>query len=118
MRNTPDFFHKLVDSVAPTIFCHREIKRAILLMRVGSVHKLTHEGINLRGHQCLYCRRSQLCKISISQVLPFFFLLGYFILVSLSNLNSLFMLVTVSGILQASFQDLCIHLGNHHLLLA
>ncbi|CAN1809958.1 DNA replication licensing factor MCM6 [Linum perenne] len=49
MRNIPDFFNKLVDSVAPTVFGHQDIKRAILLMLLGGVHKFTHEGINLRG---------------------------------------------------------------------
>ncbi|KAK2635068.1 hypothetical protein Ddye_029860 [Dipteronia dyeriana] len=49
MRNTPDFFNKVVDSIAPTIFGHQDIKRAILLMLLGGVHKVTHEGINLRG---------------------------------------------------------------------
>ncbi|KAK6148698.1 hypothetical protein DH2020_019610 [Rehmannia glutinosa] len=49
MRNTPDFFNKLVDSIAPTVFGHQDIKRAIMLMLMGGVHKSTHEGINLRG---------------------------------------------------------------------
>ena len=49
MRNTPDFFTKLVESVAPTVFGHPDIKRAILLMLLVGVHKFTHEGINLRG---------------------------------------------------------------------
>ncbi|KAL0306747.1 UNVERIFIED_CONTAM: DNA replication licensing factor MCM6 [Sesamum radiatum] len=35
MRNTPDFFNKLVDSIAPTVFGHQDIKRAILLMLMG-----------------------------------------------------------------------------------
>ncbi|PPR89447.1 hypothetical protein GOBAR_AA31243 [Gossypium barbadense] len=63
MRDTPDFFNKLVDSIAPTVFGHQDIKRAILLMLLGGVHKHTHEGINLRGdinnsnNGCLYsCR--------------------------------------------------------------
>ncbi|KAK4858295.1 hypothetical protein QYF36_014041 [Acer negundo] len=32
MRNTPDFFNIVVDSIAPTIFCPQDIKQAILLM--------------------------------------------------------------------------------------
>ncbi|KAK0578768.1 hypothetical protein LWI29_015953 [Acer saccharum] len=43
MRNTPNFFNKVVDSIAPTIFSHQDIKRAILLMLLGGVHKLTHD---------------------------------------------------------------------------
>ncbi|RHN73249.1 putative DNA helicase [Medicago truncatula] len=74
MRNTPNFFHKLVDSVAPTIFGHREIKRAILLMLVGGVHKLIHEGINLGGdiNVCIVgdpsCAKSQFLKYTSSIV--------------------------------------------------
>nr|KAJ0214645.1 hypothetical protein LSAT_V11C400183880 [Lactuca sativa] len=49
MIKTPDFFNKLVDSMDPTVFGHQDIKRAILLMLLGGVHKFTHEGINIRG---------------------------------------------------------------------
>uniref|UniRef100_A0A7N0UB81 DNA helicase n=1 Tax=Kalanchoe fedtschenkoi TaxID=63787 RepID=A0A7N0UB81_KALFE len=49
MRNTPDFFNKIVDSIAPAIFGYLDIKRAILLMFLSGMHKFTHEGINLRG---------------------------------------------------------------------
>lgn len=49
MIKTPDFFNKLVDSMAPIVFGHQDIKRAILLMLLGGVHKFTHEGINIRG---------------------------------------------------------------------
>ncbi|KAK4438921.1 DNA replication licensing factor MCM6 [Sesamum alatum] len=68
MRNTPDFFNKLVDSIAPTVFGHQDIKRAILLMLMGGVHKFTHEGINLRGdiNVCVVgdpsCAKSQFLK--------------------------------------------------------
>ncbi|ONI11688.1 hypothetical protein PRUPE_4G121000 [Prunus persica] len=68
MRSTPDFFNKLVDSIAPTIFGHQDIKRAILLMLLGGVHKFTHEGINLRGdiNVCIVgdpsCAKSQFLK--------------------------------------------------------
>lgn len=71
MRNTPDFFNKLVDSIAPTIFGHQDIKRAILLMLMGGVHKFTHEGINLRGdiNVCIVgdpsCAKSQFLKYVI-----------------------------------------------------
>ncbi|KAI5650344.1 hypothetical protein M9H77_36349 [Catharanthus roseus] len=74
MRNTPDFFNKLVDSIAPTIFGHQDIKRAILLMLLGGVHKFTHEGINLRGdiNVCIVgdpsCAKSQFLKYASSLV--------------------------------------------------
>ncbi|PWA38956.1 DNA replication licensing factor Mcm6 [Artemisia annua] len=74
MRNTPDFFNKLVDSVAPTVFGHQDIKRAILLMLLGGVHKFTHEGINLRGdiNVCIVgdpsCAKSQFLKYTTTLV--------------------------------------------------
>ncbi|PKA59065.1 Protein PROLIFERA [Apostasia shenzhenica] len=74
MRNTPDFFNKIVDSICPTVFGHQEIKRAVLLMLLGGVHKLTHEGINLRGdiNVCIVgdpsCAKSQFLKYTASLV--------------------------------------------------
>ncbi|KAG9448089.1 hypothetical protein H6P81_014217 [Aristolochia fimbriata] len=68
MRNTPDFFNKIVESIAPSVFGHQEIKRAVLLMLMGGVHKITHEGINLRGdiNVCIVgdpsCAKSQFLK--------------------------------------------------------
>ncbi|KAF4349420.1 hypothetical protein F8388_021003 [Cannabis sativa] len=75
MRNIPDFFNKLVDSVAPTVFGHQDIKRAILLMLMSGVHKVTHEGINLRGdiNVCIVgdpsCAKSQFLKYT-SGIVP------------------------------------------------
>lgn len=80
MRNTPDFFNKLVDSIAPTIFGHQDIKRAILLMLMCGVHKVTHEGINLRGdiNVCIVgdpsCAKSQFLKCVTLQL----FCLGFY----------------------------------------
>ncbi|KAL7193861.1 hypothetical protein ACSBR2_025490 [Camellia fascicularis] len=74
MRNTPDFFNKLIDSIAPTVFGHQDIKRAILLMLLGGVHKITHEGINLRGdiNVCIVgdpsCAKSQFLKYTSNLV--------------------------------------------------
>ena len=42
-------YSNLVSSMAPTVFGHEEIKKGILLMLLGGVHKVTPEGINLRG---------------------------------------------------------------------
>ncbi|KAK7412958.1 hypothetical protein VNO78_04748 [Psophocarpus tetragonolobus] len=75
MRNTPDFFTKLVESIAPAVFGHPDIKRAILLMLMGGVHKFTHEGINLRGdiNVCVVgdpsCAKSQFLKYT-SGIVP------------------------------------------------
>ncbi|OMO77744.1 Mini-chromosome maintenance, DNA-dependent ATPase [Corchorus olitorius] len=75
MKQTPDSFNKLVDSIAPTVFGHQDIKRAILLMLLGGVHKFTHEGINLRGdiNVCIVgdpsCAKSQFLKYT-SGIVP------------------------------------------------
>lgn len=42
-------FPQLVDSIAPATFGHREVKKGILLMLLGGVHKTTADGIKLRG---------------------------------------------------------------------
>ncbi|KAG6556139.1 hypothetical protein Mapa_002080 [Marchantia paleacea] len=68
MKNLPQIYDRLVNSVAPTVFGHQDIKRAILLMLFGGVHKCTHEGINLRGdiNVCIVgdpsCAKSQFLK--------------------------------------------------------
>ena len=40
MRQTPQLYHRLVQSVAPSIYGHSEIKAGILLMLFGGVHKV------------------------------------------------------------------------------
>ncbi|OMJ21101.1 DNA replication licensing factor mcm6 [Smittium culicis] len=47
MKNT--IYSRIVQSIAPTVFGHDEVKRGILLQLMGGVHKVTHEGIKLRG---------------------------------------------------------------------
>ncbi|KAJ1895234.1 MCM DNA helicase complex subunit mcm6 [Kickxella alabastrina] len=42
-------YNDLVQSVAPTVFGHEEVKRGILLQMMGGVHKRTAEGMRLRG---------------------------------------------------------------------
>ncbi|GMH62323.1 hypothetical protein TL16_g03452 [Triparma laevis f. inornata] len=49
MRGSPDLYNKLVNSIAPNVFGHQEVKRGVLLMLLGGVHKTTQEGIKLRG---------------------------------------------------------------------
>ncbi|CAG8526791.1 4270_t:CDS:10 [Ambispora leptoticha] len=45
----PNLYHSLVRSIAPAVFGHEIIKKGILLQLLGGVHKVTMEGINLRG---------------------------------------------------------------------
>lgn len=49
MRNRPRLYEEMVDSIAPTTFGHREVKKGILLMLLGGVHKTTADSIKLRG---------------------------------------------------------------------
>lgn len=49
IRTTPQLYNRLIESVAPAIYGHAEIKAGILLMLFGGVHKTTPEGIRLRG---------------------------------------------------------------------
>jgi DNA replication licensing factor MCM6 len=49
MSQGDEIYGDLARSLAPTIFGHDEIKRGLLLMLLGGVHKETMEGINLRG---------------------------------------------------------------------
>lgn len=68
MRNSPKLYYRMTDSICPSVFGHPEVKRGILLMLFGGVHKKTHEGIPLRGdiNVCIVgdpsCAKSQFLK--------------------------------------------------------
>ncbi|KAI0561678.1 DNA replication licensing factor MCM6 [Gracilaria domingensis] len=49
MKASSRLYQKMVNSVAPTVYGHDEVKRGVLLMLFGGVHKETGEGISLRG---------------------------------------------------------------------
>ncbi|KDE08602.1 minichromosome maintenance protein 6 [Microbotryum lychnidis-dioicae p1A1 Lamole] len=49
MIQTKDIYNKLVESIAPTVFGHKIVKKGVLLQLMGGVHKQTPEGMNLRG---------------------------------------------------------------------
>ena len=49
MSQTPNLYQKMVETVAPSVFGHQWVKRGVLLMLLGGVHKRTPEGIKLRG---------------------------------------------------------------------
>ena len=49
MKQHPRIYEQIYKSIAPNVFGHEEIKRGILLMLLGGVHKKTKESINLRG---------------------------------------------------------------------
>ena len=49
MRASPNLYDQMVESIAPNTFGHKEVKKGILLMLLGGVHKTTPDGIKLRG---------------------------------------------------------------------
>lgn len=49
MSGMPRLYQRMVKSIAPTIFGHDEIKRGVLLMLFGGVHKETKDRTMLRG---------------------------------------------------------------------
>eukprot|EP00936_MAST-01D_sp_MAST-1D-sp1_P002238 g2238.t1 len=49
MKRDPQLYKKMARSVCPSVFGHDEVKRGVLLMLFGGVHKKTKEGISLRG---------------------------------------------------------------------
>ena len=59
---------KMVNSVCPHIFGHENVKKGILLQLLGGVHKVTPDGINIRGdlNVCVVgdpsCAKSQFLK--------------------------------------------------------
>lgn len=65
---TPSLYNKMAESICPTVFGHIEVKRGVLLMLLGGVHKRTLEKISLRGdlNVCIVgdpsCAKSQFLK--------------------------------------------------------
>lgn len=49
MKDDPDRYLKMAKSICPSVYGHDEIRKGILLMLFGGVHKTTLEGIKLRG---------------------------------------------------------------------
>lgn len=49
MQNEENLYKKLANSIAPSVYGHEEVKKGILLMLFGGVHKSTQEGMKLRG---------------------------------------------------------------------
>lgn len=74
-RSKPRLYQRLIKSIAPQVFGHDEIRRGVLLMLFGGVHKKTVEGIPLRGdiNVCVVgdpsCAKSQFLKY-VSSLMP------------------------------------------------
>jgi len=75
MRRDPDVVRKLAQSLAPAVYGHQDVKKAVLLMLMGGIHKQTLEGINLRGDINVLivgdpsCAKSQILKY-VSAFIP------------------------------------------------
>ncbi|KAL9386776.1 hypothetical protein Peur_019900 [Populus x canadensis] len=75
IRNSKKVADEDDNRIAPTVFVHQDIKRALLLMLFGGVHNFTHEGINLREDidACIVgdpsCEKSQSLKYT-SGIVP------------------------------------------------
>ncbi|KAJ7578377.1 MCM2/3/5 family-domain-containing protein [Mycena floridula] len=75
LRTDPNVYAKLGQSIAPEIYGHEDVKKALLLLLVGGVTKVTADGMKIRGdlNICLMgdpgVAKSQLLKY-ISKVAP------------------------------------------------
>ncbi|PSR77613.1 hypothetical protein PHLCEN_2v7803 [Hermanssonia centrifuga] len=75
LRSDPGVYQKLAQSIAPEIYGHTDIKKALLLLLVGGVTKTMGDGMKIRGdlNVCLMgdpgVAKSQLLKY-ISKVAP------------------------------------------------
>ena len=49
MAKSPNLYQRMVSSLCPTVFGHEEVKKGVLLMLLGGVHKTTRTKTNLRG---------------------------------------------------------------------
>lgn len=51
------FYEKLAGSIAPEIYGHEDVKKALLLLLVGGVEQAP-KGMKIRGERCLFpnCR--------------------------------------------------------------
>ncbi|EIE90035.1 hypothetical protein RO3G_14746 [Rhizopus delemar RA 99-880] len=49
VRLGPRLYNKLVGSIAPSVFGHETVKKGVLLQMLGGVHKVTPEGMHIRG---------------------------------------------------------------------
>lgn len=75
IRNSGNFYNILAGSIAPEIFGHLDIKKALLLLLVGGVTKQLDDGMRIRGDLNILLMgdpgvaKSQLLK-SISKIAP------------------------------------------------
>ena len=49
VKNTPNLYSQLARSLCPLVYGNEDIKKGILLMLLGGIHKVTKEGMKIRG---------------------------------------------------------------------
>jgi DNA replication licensing factor MCM7 len=49
LANDPDVYNRLASSIAPEIYGHEDVKKALLLLLVGGASKETGDGMKIRG---------------------------------------------------------------------
>lgn len=75
LSQEPNVYSKLARSIAPEIYGHEDVKRALLLMMVGGVTRIMPDGMRMRGdmNMCLMgdpgVAKSQLLKY-IARIAP------------------------------------------------
>merc|ERR1740130_1166246 len=75
IKETKQLYRKMATSLAPNVFGHEDVKKGLLLMLLGGVHKRTKTGMSLRGdvNVCIVgdpsCAKSQFLKY-ITKLMP------------------------------------------------
>jgi DNA replication licensing factor MCM3 len=54
LSKRPDIFELLARSLAPSIFGHHYLKKAILLQLLGGLERNTSTGTHIRGYSCSF----------------------------------------------------------------
>lgn len=72
LSETEDIYGRLSASIAPEIFGHEDVKKALLLLMVGGVTRHLKDGMKLRGdiHLCLMGMPLPHCKLCVCFALP------------------------------------------------
>lgn len=64
-----DFYDKLASSIAPEIYGHEDVKKALLLLLVGGVDK-SPQGMKIRGRGCNlhFCARTLKSSAGVGEI--------------------------------------------------
>lgn len=69
LSDSEDIYDRLASSLAPEIFGHADVKKALLLCMVGGVTRHLKDGMKLRGdvHLCLMGERILTVRVDCSK---------------------------------------------------